>query len=117
MKKVIVISGKEYTIKSSAYTQFKYRDMTGRRMLKDLQDLTKLQDANQDEMIDEIDDLTDILLKMSYVMIEEADSNQVKGFDDFLKSIDNIYENTEWMSDVIEVATSPFSRGVQKLPS
>ena len=111
MKKVVNISGKEYTMKSSAYTQFKYRDETGRKMLKDLQNLVKLQDAKEDEMIEGIDDLTEVLLKMAYVMIEEADANQVKGYDEFLKEIDNIYENTDWMNEVIELATSPISRG------
>lgn len=112
MRKTITISGKEYQMKSSAYTQFKYRDDTGRRMLKDLQDLTKLQDASQEEMLGGIDDLTEIVLKMAYVMIEEADSSQVKGYDDFLKSIDNLYENTDWINEVIELATSPISRGI-----
>lgn len=112
MKKVIKISGKEYTMKSSAYTQFKYKNDTGRKMLKDLQEIAKLQDANEEDMIDGIEDLSEIILKMAYVMIEEADSTQVKSYDDFLKEIDNLYENTEWMNEVIELATSPISRGI-----
>ncbi len=112
MKKIVNISGKEYTIKSSAYTQFKYKDETGRKMLKDLQDLAKLQNANEEEMLECLDELTEIILKMAYVMIEEADSTQVKSYEEFLKSIDNIYENTDWINDVVEVATSPISRGV-----
>lgn len=112
MKKIITISGKEYTMKSSAYTQFKYKNDTGRRMLQDLQELAKLQDASQDDMINGLDDLTEIVLKMAYVMIEEADSSQVKGYDEFLKSIENLYENTDWISEVIELATSPISRGI-----
>lgn len=112
MKKIITISGKEYTMKSSAYTQFKYKNDTGRRMLQDLQELAKLQDASQDDMINGLDDLTEIVLKMAYVMIEEADSNQVKGYDEFLKSIENLYENTDWISEVISLATSPISRGI-----
>lgn len=112
MKKIITISGKEYTMKASAYTQFKYKNDTGRRMLQDLQELAKLQDASQDDMINGLDDLTEIVLKMAYVMIEEADSNQVKGYDEFLKSIENLYENTDWISEVISLATSPISRGI-----
>lgn len=112
MKKIITISGKEYTMKASAYTQFKYKNDTGRRMLQDLQELAKLQDASQDDMINGLDDLTEIVLKMAYVMIEEADSSQVKGYDEFLKSIENLYENTDWISEVIELATSPISRGI-----
>ena len=45
-------------------------------------------------------------------MIEEADSSQVKGYDEFLKSIENLYENTDWISEVISLATSPISRGI-----
>jgi hypothetical protein len=112
MKKIITISGKEYTMKSSAYTQFKYKNDTGRRMLQDLQELAKLQDASEEDMIGGIDELTEIVLKMAYVMIEEADSSQVKGYDEFLKSIENLYENTDWISEVIELATSPISRGI-----
>lgn len=112
MRKIVKISGKEYEMKSSAYTQFKYRNDTGRKMLQDLQEIVKLQEANQDEMISGIDDLTEIVLKMAYVMIEEADSNQVKGYDEFLKGIDNLYENTDWISEVISLATSPISGGI-----
>ena len=112
MKKIITISGKEYTMKASAYTQFKYKNDTGRRMLQDLQELAKLQDASQDDMINGLDDLTEIVLKMAYVMIEEADSSQVKSYEEFLKSIDSLYDNVEWISEVIELATSPISRGI-----
>ncbi len=112
MKKIITISGKEYTMKSSAYTQFKYKDETGRRMLKDLQDISKLQDAKDDELLGGIDDLTEIVLKMAYVMILEADSKQVNSYEEFLKSIDSLYENTDWIQEVIELATSPISRGI-----
>lgn len=112
MKKIIKISGKDYTMKSSAYTQFKYRDITGRKMLQDLQEIAKLQEASQDELINGIEDITDMVLQMAYVMIEEADSSQVKGYDEFLKSIDNLYDNVDWISEVIELATSPISRGI-----
>ena len=112
MKKVIKISGKEYTMQSSAYTPFKYKDVTGRRMLKDLQELTKLKDKDQEEMLEGIDDLSEIVLKMAYVMIEEADSSQVKSYEDFLKGIENLYEDSNWMTEVISLATSPISGGI-----
>lgn len=112
MKKIVNLGGKEYTMKSSAYTQFKYKDDTGRRMLSDLQEITKLQGKKQEEMIEGMDDLTEIVLRMAYVMIEEADSSQVKSYEEFLKSIDSLYDNVEWISEVIELATSPISRGI-----
>lgn len=112
MKKIIKIGDKEYTLKSSAYTQFKYRNDTGRKMLQDLQDLTKLQDAKEDEMLGEIEDITEVVLKMAYVMIEEADPSQVSSYDEFLKSIESLYDNVDWINEVIELATSPLSRGI-----
>lgn len=112
MKKIINIGGKDYTLKASAYTQFKYRNDTGRKMLQDLQELAKLQSADEDTMIGGIEDLTEIVLKMAYVMIEEADSTQVKSYDEFLKGIENLYDDINWINEVIELATSPLSRGI-----
>ena len=112
MKKIIKIGNKEYEMKSSAYTQFKYKNDTGRKLLKDLQDLTQLQDKEESEMITSIDDLTDIVLRISYVMIEEADPSQVTTFEDFLKGIDGLFDNTEWINEVISLAVAPISRGI-----
>lgn len=116
MKKVITISGKEYTMKSSAYTQFKYKDETGRKMLGDLQNLTRLQEMDNNELLGEIDDLTEVLLKMAYVMIEEADPNQVKSYEEFLKGIESLYDNQDWINEVITLAAAPISRGIQNTP-
>ena len=49
---------------------------------------------------------------MAYVMIEEADPNQVKSYDEFLKGINSLYEDSAWINDVVELATSPLSRGI-----
>ena len=60
MKRIIKIGNKEYEMKSSAYTQFKYKNDTGRKLLEDLQNLTQLQDKKESEMIASIDDLGNI---------------------------------------------------------
>lgn len=113
MKRIIKIGNKEYEMKSSAYTQFKYKNDTGRKLLEDLQNLTQLQNKEESEMIASIDDLTDIVLRISYVMIEEADPKQVTTFEDFLKGIDGLFDNTEWINEVISLAVAPISRGIQ----
>lgn len=113
MKRIIKIGNKEYEMKSSAYTQFKYKNDTGRKLLEDLQNLTQLQDKEETEMIASIDDLTDIVLRISYVMIEEADPSQVTTFEDFLKGIDGLFDDTEWINEVISLAVAPISRGIQ----
>ncbi len=112
MKKIIKIGNTEYSMKSSAYTQFKYKNDTGRKMLQDLQSLSKLQDVEADKLLASIEDVSEIILRISYVMIEEADSTQVTTFEDFLKNIDGLYDNTEWINEVISLATAPISRGV-----
>ena len=42
MRKIINIGGKDYTIQSSALTQFKYRDMTGRKLMQDINKIKNL---------------------------------------------------------------------------
>ena len=99
-------------MKSSAYTQFKYKNDTGRKMLEDLQSLTKLQNATEEEALVSVDDIVEIVLRMAFIMIEEADAKQVTTYDEFLKSIDGLFDDTDWINQVIELATSPISRGV-----
>lgn len=111
MEKTIKICDKEYKMKSSAYTQFAYKNETGRGLMNDLQELTKLDLDNLEGNFEVIDLLNNLVLRMAYVMIKEADKNQVGGFDEFLKDIDNLYKETEWMTETIELAISPLSRG------
>ena len=112
MKKIVKIGNTEYSMKSSAYTQFKYKNDTGRKMLEDLQSLTKLQNATEEEAIVSVDDIVEIVLRMAFIMIEEADAKQITTYDEFLKSIDGLFDDTDWINQVIELATSPISRGV-----
>ena len=49
---------------------------------------------------------------MAFIMIEEADAKQITTYDEFLKSIDGLFDDTDWINQVIELATSPISRGV-----
>lgn len=116
MRKTITISGKEYNMKSSAYTQFKYKNETGRKLLEDIQKLTTLQEASQEDMMSGIDDLLEIILRITYIMIEEADSSQVTSYEDFLKGLDGLLDNQEWLQEVITLAASPLSRGIQANP-
>lgn len=111
MKKIVTISGKEYSMKSSAFTQFKYKNDTGRKLLGDVQKIAKIKDI--DSNIEQMEDLTEILLKIAYVMIEEADSSQVTSYEDFLKNLDGLYDDEKWISEVVELAASPISRGIQ----
>ena len=112
MKKQVTISGKDYFMKSSAYTPFKYKNDTGRGMLQDLQVFANSKDLEND-ILNNVDNITEIILRMAYIMIEEADNKQVTNYEDFLKGIDGLYDDISWIEAVMELAASPFSRGIQ----
>jgi hypothetical protein len=114
MKKIVKIGNTEYSMKSSAYTQFKYKNDTGRKMLEDIQKLSSLENADQEQIMNGLDDVLELVLKIAYIMIEEADSNQVTTYEDFLKGLDGLLDNQDWIQDVILLATAPISRGIQK---
>lgn len=115
MKKIITIDGKEYTMKSSAYTQFAYRDLTNRSMLKDLQKLIKLNEKKKlEEDMSIADDVIELLLDVAFVMIQEAGENQFNTKQDFYKSIDTLYsDNMPWINEVLALAINPLSRQLQ----
>ena len=112
MKKIITIDGKEYEMKSSAYTQFAYKNLTGRSLLKDIQNISNIADKIQEDM-SVIDEITEPLLDISYVMIQEANQEQVKTKEEFYKSINSIFENQEWIQEVITLAINPLSGQLQ----
>lgn len=114
MEKKIKIGDKEYLMKASAWTQFAYKNETGRSFLTDIKDLTKL--ANKNITIDDIeilDDINNLVLPIAFVMTKEANSSQAVDYQDFLKGIDNLYDDLEWINDIIILACSPISRQLQ----
>ena len=112
MKKIIKIDGKDYTMQSSAYTQFAYKNLTGRSLLKDLNNITQLTSDIQNDF-SVLDALTEPLLDISFVMIQEADSNQVKTKEEFIKGIESLYDDMNWIFEVISLAINPLSRQLQ----
>lgn len=120
MKKTIKIGTKEFQMSSSAYTQFKYKDITGKSFIKDLTDLAKKyesmkKDATQEEAIEKFDDLDEFIttaLRVAYIMSCEGKSFN-GSFDEYLMNIDNYLENTDWISEVVDLAISPLSRNIQ----
>lgn len=116
MIKRIIISGKEFTIHSSALTSFKYKEFTGRELLSDLKSLEKLQNIKNDKVLNVTDDLIGKLLSITYVMVQEADKNQAANYEDFLRSLDTLFDDSDWMADVIETAINPISGGNKAIP-
>lgn len=115
MEKNIKISNKEFKMKASALTQFSYRNETGRSFLTDLEKLTELKNIGDDlsTSIDALDNVSELLLKMAFIMAREADKNQAANYEEFLGSIENLYDNTSWIKEVLELACSPLSRQIQ----
>lgn len=115
MKKIINLGGKTYTMQSSALTQFKYRDMTGRKLMQDIDSIKELK-ANKDDTLNILDDFLEILLQITYVMIVESDASQVGSFEDFLKNTETLFDSMDWVNDVIELALTPISGGNKANP-
>lgn len=115
MEKIIRISNKDYKMKASALTQFSYKNETGRSFLTDLQKLTELKDIGEDfsSNIEALDNVSELILQVAYIMIREADKTQATNFEDFLGGIENLYDNTTWIQEVLELACSPLSRQLQ----
>ena len=109
MERIIRISNKDYKMKASALTQFSYKNETGRSFLSDLQKLTKIDGSE----VEALDDVTELILKMAFIMVKEADKNQAVNYEDFLSSIENLYDDTAWIQEVLELACSPLSRQIQ----
>ena len=107
MKDKITINGKDYFISSSAWTAIKYKNDYGRSLLTDLNSISDIRAELENGKVEDIDNLTNIILRITYTLITEADSKQVGSYEDFLKSISSIYDNTDWILKVIEVATFP----------
>ena len=115
MKKIVNIGGKDYTMQSSALTQFKYRDMTGRKLMQDINKIKDLREKG-DDILAVLDDFLEILLQITYVMIVESDAKQVNSFEDFLKGIEKLFDDTKWVDEVIDLAVTPISGGNQGNP-
>lgn len=117
MKKMIKIDNKEYFLQSSAYTQFAYKNETGRSFLHDLQEIMKVTNSKKDNeySVDDLDNVTELILKISYVMIQEADEKQVTDYKTFIKGIESLYDDTNWIDEVITLACTPISRQLQKI--
>ena len=122
MEKTIKIGDKSYKMASSAYTQFKYKNDTGRSLMADLvefQDKYKIlldeKNANENiiEFMNKLDEVLDMILRIAFIMTNECDKNQAQTYEDFMKQIDNYYESLDWLNEVVELATAPFHRGIQ----
>ena len=109
------IGKKEYVLKSSAYTIFAYKNETGRDLLVDLNSInekyikiSKLTEEEQNSAwMNEITGIIENTLKIAHIMIRENDKT-FKEYNEWLKDIDELLENPNWIMEVLEVGIAPF---------
>lgn len=119
MLKTIKIGNQEYNMKSSAFTPFKYKNEYGKDLLKEIakinsknKEINKLPVEDRDEAwLGEFSDILEMALRIAYTMIIEYDKN-FKPYENWLEEIDNLFENTSWLQEVMELAMSTFRGGV-----
>lgn len=112
-KETINIGGHDYFMASSAYTQFAYKNLTGRSFLNDIQKLMNLDVEHIDEKMNEFEHLMELLLNICFVMINEADSKQVGNYESFLKGIPSLFDDETWIEKTIALAVRPLSGRIQ----
>jgi hypothetical protein len=121
MLKTIRIGSKDYIMKSSAFTPFKYRSDYGTDLLKDINKLNRInmqiaklpQDEQEQAWLDEIGNIVEMALHMAYCMITEHDKAFMP-YDQWLQDIDSLFDNTNWIMEVMELAMSTFHGRVQE---
>lgn len=118
MVKTIKISGKDYNMKSSAFTPFKYKNDFGTDFLKDISKIEKTYNGMKDlpkeqelEMLGEFNNILIVYLQIAYTMISEYDP-QFKPFMEWLQELDTLVtgnkENDAWIEEVLQLAMSTF---------
>lgn len=121
MVRTVRIGSKDYNMRSSAFTPFKYKNDYGSDMLKDINKLNKTNmeiaklpaEEQEQAWLDEIGNIMEMALHMAYCMITEQD----KGFmpyDKWLQEIESLFDNTSWIMEVMECAMSTFHGRVQE---
>ena len=126
MRKKINICGKDYDVNSSAYLMFLYKKTFGIGIMKDIQKLNeyslkeqeireKYKDLSNEEidtkvsveLMGEIDEIYEIILKISYALIKNANFGFMT-FDEWVQDMETIDLSGEWVSEVTELAVNSF---------
>lgn len=113
MRKVITISGKDYEMKANAHILWTYRREFGTELFDDSAYVSKtLQEAilkPQEEqnmfILKHYGELSMKVLQMAYVMIIECDEHFMP-FEKWLKEVDDLISNKDWMNEVMALATT-----------
>ena len=120
MLKTIKIGSKDYDMKSSAWTPFKYENDYGTDLLKDINAINiknkeisalKSEQERENAWVNEISGIMKLALRIAYTMIIEYNS-KFMSYDEWLKELDNVFGEFSWVQEVMECAMSTFQRKV-----
>lgn len=122
MEKIIKICDKDIRMRASVRTHHEYKKMYSVGILEDV---AKLQEKVQfaEKLTEEeagvywtkqTDFLMEVGLRMAYVMAKGCDK-EILPYEDWLDTLgDGLFDNMNWLLEVMELAMSPFRRGVSQ---
>lgn len=105
MIRSITICGKSYDMKASVLTIETYKRLYNKDLFDEIQSLNeKLKNGNYQELV--ID-----CLHLAYIMIKEQ-TPTFPIYDEWVKDLDGVLDEANWILEVLELGVSPFRRGV-----
>ncbi len=115
MLKTIKIGSKNYDMKSSAWTPFKYKNEYGKDLLKEIGKLNKIngsinklpKEEQDTAWLSEFSEILEMALRMAYTMITEQNKDFMS-YQNWLEGIDDLFDDNTWISEVMELAMSTF---------
>lgn len=114
MRSKIIIGSQEMTLQASSFTIFAYKNRYGRNLMQDLSQISNWLNQlteSEEEQAETLCKLAELMLKVTYVMYEEANKEPLP-FDEWLKGLDDLMGDSSWMKEVYALAYSIFRRGV-----
>ena len=115
MLKTVKIGDKHYDMKSSAWTPFKYENEYQTDFLGDINKINKKaieisklpEEEQQTAWLDQMTGIFKTVLQIAYTMIKE-NNESFKSYEEWLKELDGIYQEANWIQEVLECAMSTF---------
>lgn len=126
--KTITICGKEFEVDCNAFTFVKYKNIFKTGILKDMQviqnylikqvvvanqfeekDITEMEKISQmsEYMVSDTDEFIVKITQIAWILIYTA-NNKIESYENWLKSIDNIKIDDNWIVEVAEIAVDCF---------
>lgn len=114
MEKKLKICGQEYDAKASFLTQVKYYEQFGKDFAEAIANINDrlVSLSKEKESINYIRVFGAISIdatRLAYVMIKEANPTFME-YEEWIGQLDGLYDETEWISEVVKLGFSVFRR-------